>query len=585
VLAVVVLLSFVAACAPPAEVVEKEVIVEKEVPVTVVVETEKIVEKPVIETVVVEKEVVVEKVVEKEGERVIRVGARSKWGPGFAQFTLPSGKAQGDLEFYVYMTLYIHNGSFDGVPWLAKDVEISEESETTRDCQFVTFYLHEDAEWSDGTPLTSADVKFTMERLTHPDVLNRHYYWIGEEEYKAGEADHIEGIVLVDDHTVRFEYNEGYEACQPNVEEIGTRVSIVPKHIYEDIPLEALVTGEHDEVRHPTVVSGPFLPSKVETNVFIEAVARDDWWGAAHYGEPKVDKLILISMEPVAQLPALVAGQLDVTRDVVLSDIEGLKANPDLKILTSDSLSMLGIQYNRRPESLPDKIRYAMDYATDRDAIVAAHTLGLGTKVYSFLTNEGEYATPGLIEWREYDPEMARQLIQEAIDAGEWDPNRTIRFIDAGEVPVWNLWIEMMRQVGLDVQMEIVGLAFADRLLAGDWDVSPGGGGGIRGKGLRACSYFRRPYGIHLDRTGWYSEEFGDLCTEARSTLDKELITENVARMTEIWYAEGPWITYSTTINVWGVRSNICGATPPETFRGVGRGGAEYGIFDWYICD
>ncbi|MBC8265053.1 MAG: extracellular solute-binding protein [Anaerolineales bacterium] len=53
--------SFVAACAaPPAEVIEREVIVEKEVPVTVEVVKETIVEKKVVETVVVEKEVAVE---------------------------------------------------------------------------------------------------------------------------------------------------------------------------------------------------------------------------------------------------------------------------------------------------------------------------------------------------------------------------------------------------------------------------------------------------------------------------------------------------------------------------------------------
>ena len=59
--AVAVVASFVTACAQPTpEVIEKEVVVEKEVPVTVEVEKEKIVEKEVVKTVVVEKEVPVE---------------------------------------------------------------------------------------------------------------------------------------------------------------------------------------------------------------------------------------------------------------------------------------------------------------------------------------------------------------------------------------------------------------------------------------------------------------------------------------------------------------------------------------------
>ncbi len=57
-LVVMALTTLVTACATPTpEVIEKEVVVEKEVPVTVEVEKEKIVEKPVVETVVVEKEV------------------------------------------------------------------------------------------------------------------------------------------------------------------------------------------------------------------------------------------------------------------------------------------------------------------------------------------------------------------------------------------------------------------------------------------------------------------------------------------------------------------------------------------------
>jgi len=59
-LVVAVLASFVACAAPTPEVIEKEVVVEKEVPVTVEVEKEVIVEKPVVQTVVVEKEVPVE---------------------------------------------------------------------------------------------------------------------------------------------------------------------------------------------------------------------------------------------------------------------------------------------------------------------------------------------------------------------------------------------------------------------------------------------------------------------------------------------------------------------------------------------
>ena len=62
--ALVLVSLLVSGCATPTpEVIKEEVIVEKEVPVTVEVEKERIVEKEVIQTVEVEKEVVIEKVV------------------------------------------------------------------------------------------------------------------------------------------------------------------------------------------------------------------------------------------------------------------------------------------------------------------------------------------------------------------------------------------------------------------------------------------------------------------------------------------------------------------------------------------
>ena len=60
-----------AACAAPTpEVIKEEVVVEKQVPVTVEVEKEVVVEKKVVQTVEVEKEVIVEKVV---GPKILKV--------------------------------------------------------------------------------------------------------------------------------------------------------------------------------------------------------------------------------------------------------------------------------------------------------------------------------------------------------------------------------------------------------------------------------------------------------------------------------------------------------------------------------
>ena len=103
---VVVLASFVAACAPATpEVIEKEVIVEKEVPVTVEVEKEKIVEKKVVETVEVEKvvEIVVTPTPLPEKPKASTVGAPPSDGNVISIRFISVPPASSVLSFHLLM--------------------------------------------------------------------------------------------------------------------------------------------------------------------------------------------------------------------------------------------------------------------------------------------------------------------------------------------------------------------------------------------------------------------------------------------------------------------------------------------------
>ncbi len=52
--------------------------------------------------------------------------------------------------------------ALDIIPELAETWEISDGGKT------ITFHLHQGVQWHDGTPFSSADVQYTIERIMHP---------------------------------------------------------------------------------------------------------------------------------------------------------------------------------------------------------------------------------------------------------------------------------------------------------------------------------------------------------------------------------------------------------------------------------
>ena len=56
------------------------------------------------------------------------------------------------------------------VPWLVDEIPTVENGGVSEDLMSITWKISEGVKWSDGTPLTSADVSFTYDYCTHPDT-------------------------------------------------------------------------------------------------------------------------------------------------------------------------------------------------------------------------------------------------------------------------------------------------------------------------------------------------------------------------------------------------------------------------------
>ena len=62
-----------------------------------------------------------------------------------------------------------YNQDGEMIPFLAKEVPTVANGGVSSDLTSITWTLRDDIVWSDGTPFTSADVKFTADYCMHPE--------------------------------------------------------------------------------------------------------------------------------------------------------------------------------------------------------------------------------------------------------------------------------------------------------------------------------------------------------------------------------------------------------------------------------
>ena len=151
--------------------------------------------------------------------------------------------------------------------YLADSLEVSEDGLT------YTVHLREDATWSDGTPITTADVQFVADYSVYRYGYNRYIRVNG-----------VDGSMnIVDDHTVQFILPEPY-----NYERvILAGMTLYPSHVFDGDP-EALDNATTYYNTPGFVTSGPYTVTEINEDSFV-CTARDDYYR----GTPQVKTVVM----------------------------------------------------------------------------------------------------------------------------------------------------------------------------------------------------------------------------------------------------------------------------------------------------
>ncbi len=297
-------------------------------------------------------------------------------------------------------------GTTDLVPALAESWQISD------DGLEYTFELREGATFHETpwfTPtreFNADDVVFSFERMLDPENPY-HNVSGGTYEYfvSTGMPDLLEAVEKVDDHTVRFRLKE---PMAPFLATLAMDFASILSKEYADQMLEA---DTPEQVDLQPVGTGPFQLVNYQKDAVIRYQAHPDYWR----GKAPLDTLVFaITPDASVRWQKLQAGECHVMPYPNPADIEAMRQHPDVELLEEEGLNVGYLAYNTEREPFTDpRVRRALNMAINKDAIIDAVFAGAGTAAKNPIPptlwgyNED-------IEDDPYDPEQARQLLEEA---------------------------------------------------------------------------------------------------------------------------------------------------------------------------
>ena len=296
------------------------------------------------------------------------------------------------------------DGSTEIVNSLADSYEISDDGLVYR------FTLKDGVVFSDGTPLTAEDVKFTFERiLTLPESAQTDFVIAidGAQELLDGEAESLRGIEVEDDLHFTVTLAEPFAGFLSQLAAPST--VIYSKKIVTD------AGDDFGSVPEKTLGTGPYIVKEWKRGSGLVFEYNPLYWGE----EPSAKRVEVSVMEPQAMNMAFQKGDLDII-DCLFLDAAVIDSTYKTDAYKDSLVSVdrMGLNYfmlNENAEPLNDvRVRRAIQMAIDRQSILDSIYSGAGK------LEDGVYPTGciGYSEenqgWLSYDPEGAKALLKEA---------------------------------------------------------------------------------------------------------------------------------------------------------------------------
>jgi len=401
------------------------------------------------------------------------------------------------------------------------------------------FKLVQGAKFHDGTPVDAEAAKFSIERHTKERVGGKP---IVPALRRLINFDRVE---VVDRYTFRVKTT----APAATILDELTSYEIMPPSVYADESADNLA-----KVAAKPVGSGPYKFVEWVKDQRLVMEANPDYWGP----KPQIQRLI---WRPVAELStrilALQRGEADVIVNVAPDQMANVERSGNARIcrIKGGRNIFVGIRCDR-PYLSDKRVRQALNYAVNFDAINRAILGGIGERTKTIVTRPSEQ--PPNAKPYPYDPDRARQLLKEAgVPEGFKvvmdSPNG--RYIKDKEIA--QAIAQDLQRVGLQVELKVLDWALyaGDMLAKRQPDDLFFLGLGSPFNAQAEFNYIHPDFS--LNSTYWVNQDFIRLYDELRRTLDRNKRQQIINRLWEIAYDDPPWVYVWQQVDIYGVSNRL----------------------------
>jgi peptide/nickel transport system substrate-binding protein len=327
------------------------------------------------------------------------------------------------------------------------------------DARTLEFDLRQGVRFHDGTTMTAEDVVFSLgERL------------FGSDPGRAAQATRASVLAGTTGKEPPAEVVAVSRRAYPGLERIEIVRPGVVRYVnaQPDVTLEArnqqnigvvfsraaFAAAENwlSWARRP-IGTGPYRIAELRPDVSLTLESHDEYWG----GRPPVRRIRLVEVPEVSgRVNGLFSGEFDFACDIPPDMVAVVERNPRFEVLGSpiNNIRIMGLD-KTNPVLANPLVRRAITHAVDRRMIVDALWAGR-TAVPRGLQLEN-YGEMYLRDWENprFDPAEARRLLRAANYRGEPITYRLLNNYYTNQVSNAQIVVEMWRQVGLNVQIEM----------------------------------------------------------------------------------------------------------------------------------
>ncbi|MGI2329560.1 ABC transporter substrate-binding protein [Planococcus sp. YIM B11945] len=414
-------------------------------------------------------------------------------------------------------------------PGLAKEWTPAEDGLT------YNFVLEEGVKFHDGTDFNAEAVVKNFERWAGGNADQFPYYGSMFGGFGDEEGHVIESVTAVGDYEVEFKLKRPQAPFLKNL--AMSSFGIASPTAFEK---------DGDKFGDNPVGTGPFKFVEWKRNDTVTIEKFDEYWVE---GEPKLDKVVFRSIpDNSARLNALLSGEIDLADGITPSDGKTIEGNADLQLFERPSMNVgyLGLTTTREPFDDP-KVRQAMNYAIDKQAIVDAFFEGRGDVAANPIP-ESISGYNADIEPYPYDPEKAKELLAEAGLADGFEMELYAMPVPRPYMPDGQKVAEAIQKnlADIGVKAEIVSFEWAtylEKAAAGEADAFLLGWTGDNGDADNFLYVLLDQDNIGSNNYTYYeNQKLHDILIEAQTEVDEAKRNELYAQAQEIIHEDAPWV-------------------------------------------